>query len=266
MTPHIHRRSFGSGPHPILAIHCSLAHSGAWRGLASALGDQVTVHAFDLPNHGKSGDWDGTGDMHDTATSMARAVMDEIGDAPIDVIGHSFGATVALRLAVEMPARLRRAVLFEPVFFAPAFADDPGFRDDYAAVDDARHDAYVNGRLEDAARIFNRHWAGAGTWHTLSERTRADMAGRIGFVHHSAPFLMHDSGGLLAPGRMDQAQLPILLMRGALSPWAAKVNGAIARRLPQTQEVCLADLGHMAPVTDPVPVAGVIRVYLNLPD
>ena len=185
MTPHIHRRTFGSGPHPILAIHCSLAHSGAWRGLAAALGDRVTLHAFDLPNHGKSGDWDGTGDMHDTAAAMARAVLDDIGGAPIDVIGHSFGATVALRLAVEMPTRLRRAALFEPVFFAPAFADNPGFRAEYAAVDDARHDAYVDGRLEDAARIFNRHWAGAGTWHTLSERTRADMAKRIGFVHHS---------------------------------------------------------------------------------
>ena len=99
---------------------------GAGRGLAAALGDCVTLHAFDLPNHGKSGDWDGTGDMHDTASAMARTVLDDVGDAPIDVIGHSFGATVALRLAVEMPARLRRAALFEPVFFAPAFADNPG--------------------------------------------------------------------------------------------------------------------------------------------
>ena len=54
-------------------------------------------------------------------------------------------------------------------------------------------------------------------------------------------------------------------MRGALSPWAAKVNRAIARRLPQAEEVCLPDVGHMAPVTDPVPVAAAISAFLDLP-
>ncbi len=258
MTPNIHRRTFGSGSHAILAIHCSLAHSGAWRGLASALGPAVTLHAFDLPNHGKSGDWDGTGDLHDTATELARQVMDDIGDAPIDLIGHSFGATVALRLAVERPRRVRRAALFEPVYFAPLFADEPGFAAEYAAIDGQRAAAYADNRLEEAARIFNRHWAGAGTWAALPAKTRAYMTKRIGFVHHSAPFLVEDCAGLLAPGRLDQAQLPILLARGALSPWAARVNAAIAIRLPQVTERCIPDVGHMAPVTHPAPVGAAI--------
>lgn len=222
------------------------------------------MHAFDLPNHGKSGDWDGTGDMHDTATAMARTVIERIGDAPIDVIGHSFGATVALRLAVEAPQRLRRAALFEPVFFAPAFKDDPAFAAEYAAVDDQRAAAYAEGRFEEAARIFNRHWAGPGTWNALPAKTRAYMTERIGFVHHSSPFLRDDSAGLLQPGRMDQAECPILLLGGELSPWMDRVNRAIARRLPQATVVTLPDVGHMAPVTDPLPVAAGIRAFLGL--
>ncbi|WP_299686147.1 alpha/beta fold hydrolase [uncultured Tateyamaria sp.] len=264
MTPHVHRRTFGSGAHPILAIHCSLAHSGAWRGLARALGPEVTLHAFDLPNHGQSGDWDGTGDIHDAATAMARQVMDEIGDGPIDVIGHSFGATVALRLAVETPGRLRRAVLFEPVFFAAACVDDPAFAAEYTSFDWARATAYAEGRLEDAARIFNRQWGGAGTWDRLPAKARTYMSDRIGFVHHSTPSLIHDSANLLGPGRMDHAHLPILLMRGALSPWATKVNHAIALRLPCATETTVAQVGHMAPVTDPEATAAPVRTFLGL--
>ena len=56
-----------------------------------ALSDQLTALAYDLPSHGRSGDWDGTGDLHDVATDMGRALLTE----PMDLIGHSFGATVA---------------------------------------------------------------------------------------------------------------------------------------------------------------------------
>ena len=264
MTPRIHRRGFGSGPRQLLAIHCSLAHSGAWRGLAAAMGSSVTVQAFDLPNHGQSGDWDGSGDLHDAATDMARAVLDDMGPGPHDVIGHSFGATVALRLMVECPERIARAVLYEPVFFAAAIADDPGFASRYATVNDTFEAAYAAGRHEEAARAFNRHWAGAGTWSALPEKTRAYMTERIGFVHHSTPSLIEDCCGLLAPGRLGQAHAPVLLMKGALSPWAGEINAALAHRLPNATEVTVPDVGHMAPVTEPDAVAPAIRRFLGL--
>jgi lipase len=95
--------------------------------MGAALGDIATLHAFDLPCHGASGDWDGQGDIHDTATDMALTVLDDIGAQPIDLLGHSFGATVALRLAIEHPERIRSLIMYEPVFFAAAIRDDPDF-------------------------------------------------------------------------------------------------------------------------------------------
>ncbi|MEX0301721.1 MAG: alpha/beta hydrolase, partial [Leisingera sp.] len=32
-------RRFGRGPRHVLAVHCSLAHSGAWRGLAEVMAE-----------------------------------------------------------------------------------------------------------------------------------------------------------------------------------------------------------------------------------
>ena len=112
-------RSFGEGPRRALAIHCSPAHSGSVTGLMGALSDQLTAIAYDLPSHGKSSDWDGTGDLHDVATNMGRALLTE----PMDLIGHSFGATVAMRLGMEHPELVRSLTMIEPVYFAHAVAD-----------------------------------------------------------------------------------------------------------------------------------------------
>jgi len=255
VIPHIHCRTFGSGSRPVLAIHCSLAHAGAWRGVGAALADEVTLHAFDLPNHGKSGDWDGQGIMHDTATAMALSVLDDIGADPIDVIGHSFGATVALRLAIEHPTRIRSLAMFEPVYFAPAMADDPTFAQRYADATADFDRAIDANDTEAATRAFNRTWADGTPWADIPAQTRAYMTTRIHFVRHSAPFLVDDSAGLMAPGKFDRAGMPALLMAGALSPWAAPVNDAIAARLPNVRAVTLQGVGHMGPITHPTEVA-----------
>ncbi|MEO0380272.1 MAG: alpha/beta hydrolase [Pseudomonadota bacterium] len=245
----------------MLAIHCSLAHSGAWRGMGAALGDMVTLHAYDLPCHGKSGDWDGQGVMHDTATDMALSILDDLG--PVDVIGHSFGATVALRLAIEHPARVRSLIMFEPVYFAPAMADDPSFATSYAQ-DTAAFEAGLDaGDQMGAARAFFATWGDAASWKDVPQSTRDYMAARISFVRASAPFLIDDSAGLLAPGRFAQANMPSLLLRGADSPWASTVSAAIARRLPNAEQIALDGIGHMGPVTHPDAVSGPVRRFLN---
>lgn len=247
----------------MLAIHCSLGHSGAWRGLGELLGDLVTLTAFDLPCHGKSGDWDGQGVMHDVATDMALSVMDQIGTAPCDVIGHSFGATVALRLAIAHPDRVRSAILYEPVYFAPALADDPEFARTYARDTRAFDVALDAGDNVGAARAFNEVWGNSTAWEDIPQATRDYMVARIAFVRDSAPFLIDDCAGLLAPGRFDAAHMPVLLMRGQASPWARVVNHAIARRLPDATDISLKGVGHMGPITDPEPVAALVRGFLE---
>ncbi len=41
--------SLGHGPRGVLALHCTIAHSGAWRGLAEVMGDADILM---MANHG----------------------------------------------------------------------------------------------------------------------------------------------------------------------------------------------------------------------
>ncbi len=260
MTLETYSRSFGHGPRQALAIHCSLAHSGAWRGVAEALKDDLTLVAYDLPSHGKSADWDGQGNVHDVATDMGRALLTE----PMDIIGHSFGATVGLRLAIENPELVRSLTMIEPVYFAAAVVDDP---DRVAAADRNSHGfnaALERGDRMEAARIFNTGWGDGSGWDATPEKLRQYMADRIHFVPASQPFLRDDSAGLLAPGMFDRAAMPVLLMQGATSgDMADAINTSLAKRLPDVTRVSIAGAGHMAPLTHPKPVAEEIRSFLN---
>ena len=93
MSSGLYTRQFGHGPRHALAVHCTLAHSGAWRGVGEALADELTLLCPDLPSHGKSADWDGQGDLHAYSTDLVRELVTE----PIDIIGYSFGAWCAFR-------------------------------------------------------------------------------------------------------------------------------------------------------------------------
>ena len=228
--------------------------------MMGALSDQLTAVAYDLPSHGRSGDWDGTGDLHDVATDMGRALLTE----PMDLIGHSFGATVAMRLAIEHPELVRSVTMIEPVYFAPAIADYPDEMFAALGVNEEFNAAWAAGDRETAARCFNRVWGDGTKWADFSPRARSYMTERIHFVVGSAPFLEEDSAGLLKNDMFARATMPALLIKGGASNQVAGfINEAIARRLPDATSASIEGAGHMAPLTHPEQVADVIRAFLS---
>ncbi len=260
MSLHAHTHLYEGASRRALAIHCTLGHVGAWRGLAAALKDDLSVLAFDLPSHGKSGVWDRTGNIHDVATDMARGLI----EAPMDLIGQSFGATVALRIAVESPELVRSLTMIEPVYFAAAIADDPSLLEDYKRDNAALDAAFASGDEREAARVFNRDWGDGTPWNDLPERMRDHMARLVHYVPASSAFLHYDSAGLLAPGRMAAAAMPAVLIEGDQSPpMSAKVAASLERRLPDVSRVVIEGAGHMVPVTHPDAVAAPIKALLT---
>lgn len=252
------RQDWGSGLRRALAIHCSLAHSGAWGGVARRLGDALWLQAFDLPGHGRSGDWDPSRDIMDQTVEMA---LDLIGDTRLDLIGHSFGAVACLRVAAEHPHLVRSLALYEPVLFAAAALDGH----DAAAPHAEFAAALERGDRPEAARAFNALWGAERDWEAIPLRQRAALAARIHLVPAGNDALYGDRGGLLAPGRLAAVAAPVLLLEGSESPSIVPaINAALARRLPDARRVRVAGAGHMGPITHPDEVSAAIRVHLGL--
>ena len=260
-----HRSWSLGGMRPVLALHCSLAHAGAWSGLAGHLAG-VTLTATDQPGHGRAAAWVFGTDLHDLATSQSIAMAENLGQgAPIDLIGHSFGGTVALRLVLERPDLVRSLTLIEPVLFAAArAAGDPAFAPFLTG-----HRAVVAliraGRLQDAAALFHGHWGAGAALADLPDRARRYMVDRIHLIPAQNAVLLADAPGLLRAWGLEAVAVPALLVEGAQSPPViAAIQTELARRLPQVTRLSVPGAGHMVPITHPEPVARAIMDLLGV--
>lgn len=258
-----HWRVMGQGAErKVLALHCSLAHAGVWMGLASKL-EGVEVHAPDLPGHGYSGDWDGASDLHALSTGVAAGMLEALvakAGGPIDVMGHSFGGTVALRLAQDYPQYVRSLVLIEPVLFALA-RQNAIWREQEAA------NLQIETLLAEdpflAAKAFHAIWGNGESLEAMAPRARDYIIDRMHLVTAQTAVLVDDVAGLTRPQKMAALQMPVLLLEGGASPGVvAVIQEQLKRFLPKATRHCLQDARHMLPITHYKDLAPLIAAHL----
>ncbi len=256
-APHIAR--IGNGPRPVLALHCTMAFSGAWAGFAKAAGPGYTFIAPDMPSHGRSPDWDEASDFSNTCYLAALSALSE----PMDLIGHSFGGVLALRLALEHPDLVRSVTMIEPVFFHIAQQDAAGSVADHEAKATPFYQAMASGDRETGARLFNRMWSeDSPAWDSLPERHRAAMVRAVHVVPDTVDFIFNDCEAM-AP-RLGSAAMPALLIRGETGhPVIAATNAGIATRMPNALQAVIPGAGHMAPISHPEATARAWTDFLN---
>ena len=231
---------------PVLMLHCTMGNAGAWRGLTEHLGSGQRFIAFDLPGHGKSAPWHEQGDFHTIGTEIAKTFLDQ----PMDLIGHSYGGTIALRLALELPKMVRSLVLIEPVLINLAFADNPELKALYAQDHQGFEEAWQRGDLETAAREFSRMWGDGRRWADVPARAQQTMIDKIGMIKAGEHNVIGDRYGFSQPGRLSGIDVPVLLLEGGVShSSAAAINTALQQRLPLTQRAVIDGAGHMVPIT-----------------
>ena len=103
-------RDWGEPGAPVtVLLHATGESSASWAPLAPTLARSSRVVAVDLRGHGDS-DWPGAyslGVMRDDVLGL----LDELGDDPVTLIGHSLGGAVAYLVAEAAPRRVARLVV-----------------------------------------------------------------------------------------------------------------------------------------------------------
>jgi pimeloyl-ACP methyl ester carboxylesterase len=108
------------GPPPVVLLHGLLVTSHAFRRVLPALAEDRRAIAIDLPGCGESDR--PRPDLADDYSLpwLAAQVVQTLGALDlrqVDLVGHSFGGSVALQLAAAFPERVRRLVLVDPVAY-----------------------------------------------------------------------------------------------------------------------------------------------------
>ena len=259
-----HVQEMGQGP-TILLLHGAGAATHSWRDLMPILAERAHVVAIDLPGHGFSGD-PGSGGL--TLPGMSRRVgglIEARGWRPALVVGHSAGAAVALRLALDGRIGDAGIVAINGALAPFAGAVAPLFQGLAMGL-------FLN---PFAIRVF----AHAARRTARVERMIAGTGSRIdarGLDLYGALFRKpgHVGGTLgmmanwdLMPLRRDLGRLavPLTLIVGetdrAVPP---SVSEAVGGEVAGARIVRMPGLGHLAPAEDAARVGAAVLVELRV--
>src|SRR5207248_11691751 len=84
--------------------------------VAPFFADGFRTIAYDRRGHSRSGPLSEFSTTRDDVEDLA-ALIEAVGPAPAHVIGHSFGGSIALKLAARRPELIRTMVVHEPPLF-----------------------------------------------------------------------------------------------------------------------------------------------------
>jgi len=102
----------GSGP-VVMLVHSSVSGARMWRRLMDDLKDDFHVRAVNLYGYGRTPPW--LSDAPQTLDDQARLVETPLprNADTVCLVGHSFGGSVAMKLAALLSDRVTKLVLLE---------------------------------------------------------------------------------------------------------------------------------------------------------
>jgi pimeloyl-ACP methyl ester carboxylesterase len=255
-------REAGQGT-TVLCLHSNASTSAQWRGLIDLLSPHFRVLAPDLLGAGRSAPWPVVAGARMQHELDALAPLIEGAGESLHLVGHSYGAALALRIASMWPERIASAVLFEPTLFPLLNQPRPGdpAAIGIAAAATAAMAAVDRGELHAAAEVFIDYWMGPGSWAAMPEGRRGPVAESMKPIRQWTDAIFAEPWSL---AELSGLRLPVLLLGGAASPAsAADLLPLLAQTLPRARLHLLPGLGHMAPVTHPGTVNPLIARFLQ---
>jgi pimeloyl-ACP methyl ester carboxylesterase len=253
----------GAGPLVVL-VHSSMAGARQWSPLMRDLESHSLVRAVNLFGYGGTPAWHDVKppSLDDYAELVAMTVPDSAG--AISLVGHSFGAAVAMQAAAhQLKGRVKRLVLFEPSLFY--LLDRCARREAFDEISTLAD--YTNRRIADqnpraAAEGFIDYWCGRGTW-------AASTPGRQSAFTQSIALLGHEWDAVMQ-GNMTPADWAAALPRHTMLMSSAKTRRPsrelmelLSHSRPEWEVASLWETGHMAPLTHPQFVNPIIRGFLD---
>ncbi len=161
----------------VMLVHSSVSGARQWRRLMDALQGHFRVRAVNLFGYGKTPPWpDGPAQSLDDQARLVETALPANANE-VYLVGHSFGGSVAMKVAARLAGRVSKLVLLETnPFFLLAQA---GRVDAFAEAMDLRNCVKKFGALGEwamAAEKFADYWGGAGSWRDMSSERRSAFA------------------------------------------------------------------------------------------
>jgi magnesium chelatase accessory protein len=256
-----HVQQTGSGP-TMLLVHGTGASTHSWRDLIPILGRHYSVLAMDLPGHGFSDQVSAAGRSIEGMSKNVHALLRELDFKPRYCVGHSAGAVIACRMALDGHIEPRDIVSLNGAFLPLRGAASLMFTPIARLLAGSSLVPQLLARHADNRANVARVLANTGS--------RLDAAG-ITLYQRLVRNPNHIAGALGMMGQWDlhafERDLPrlktrlVLIVGGNDKTVPPEQALTIARRVASAEVVRLPNLGHLAHEEEPLLVADEIIKY-----
>lgn len=233
MTPHdarqLHVHTRGSGP-VLTFLHGFTQTSRSWDPIVEHFVATHTCQTVDLPGHGASPD--GRRSLPDIANDLA------VSATPGTVIGYSFGARVALHLALLHPTHVKQLVLV---------SGTAGIVDDHERAQRRASDDELARRIElIGVESFIDEWLSlplfAGLDAGNSQRADRCTNSAVGLANS----LRYAGTGTQTPlwDRLGEIECDVLIVAGASDHKFVDIAQRMHTSIPRSELRIIANSGH----------------------
>lgn len=260
----LHVVSSGNGQ-PLVLLHGFTGSTQTWEPLRAALEERFSIHAVDLPGHGRS---TSPGDrlryaLDRFAADLAK-ILDTFGLDRVAVLGYSLGARAALRFAIRQPRRLSALILE---------SGTPGITDAKERIARLISDQALAESIEnDGVAAFVNEWESRPMWDSqsrLGENARAALrAQRLANDARGLANSVRGSGVAADPpmtDRLPHLSVPTLLIVGALDQKFVAIGRDMEAAIPNGRLAVVEDAGHAVHLEQPRRFADLVAEFLASP-
>lgn len=261
-----HVQQAGEGPDVVL-IHGLTGDLSIWflAQTLATLAENFRVTAYDLRGHGYT-DAPETGYTSLDHAGDLLALLDELDVKRARLVGHSFGAVIAMHTAVLAPERVEALVLSDPYFPSLRHLEDMSRWGHWQNFRKEAEDAGVSLSADswyDLTNFFDQVLH-LDDQKLLAFRQAVGLPGLNRVLRLAKTTCGHDSkldGGLSAES-IDQVSVPCLALYGEHSPFLSTAD-YLVQHLPRCEGVRIADAQHRAPEENPQAFNAAVRAFLE---
>ena len=249
----------GKGP-AVVVGHCSSASHKEWLPLIEALKADWRVLAPDLIGYGSSAPWPADKPFKAEADLDVLTAIAKKSRGALHLVGHSYGAALALETTRRLGNRVKSLTLVEPVSFHLLRQERRPEWGEVEQLGKAVLGGVANGDDSAAAAAFMSYWLGRWRWRLSPERFKSAIVATIPKVALEFRIIVE------APTTLkDYASVtvPTLLIKGSKTraPTRAVVD-LLGEALPNAKVATLKGAGHMSPFTHPAELNRLILDHL----
>jgi 2-succinyl-6-hydroxy-2,4-cyclohexadiene-1-carboxylate synthase len=256
-------RDDGAGM-PVLLLHGFTGSGATWVDWLPDLVPGYRAIAVDLLGHGDSDSPAPARHAVECQAADLATIMRRLDATPARVVGYSFGARIALQLAIDSAASVSALVLESP---------SAGITDVTARAARREEDRRWVEQLQRGDMVgFARDWAAQPIFASQTQLSVATQA-RIAAVRAAnrpaglAASLLGAGQGVMTPlhDRLGEISVPTLVISGGLDPRGTERAAAVATGIPGSLHESIEDAGHAPHLERPERFRDLVTSFLATP-